>query len=372
MQVRRLLVAALLTGFPPGAMAVVPATFDAAVQELGRSWLIDNGGIGLTVGVYVDGQKHFYNFGTTRLDGDRLPTKDTVYEIGGVAKTMAGQLLARAVVEGRAALEDDVTRYLDEKYPNFMRADEPIRLVHLANMTSQLVDNIPDVTQVRPVPGVPLSVTRMAVYDKYTRAEMLRQLHAVAPRAKPGSDPGASNVAAMLLMIALEKIYGAPYDQLLASEIEKPLRMASGTRPDAKQLARGYTKDGEELPTYAAPMSWTTGALRYSAEDLLRYAAWQMAEKDASVKFAHHPTWSTPDKTESIGLYWLTGDSPQGRRVYFSGGTFGFVSVCDLYPDAHVAVVLLANKHTDHAQESLRALSVKMVALARPVSAPDP
>ena len=58
--------------------------------------------------------------------------------------------------------------------------------------------------------------------------------------------------------------------------------------------------------------------------------------------------------------------------MYFSGGTFGFVSVCDLYPDAHVAVVLLANKHTDHAQESLRALSVKVVALARPPSAPDP
>jgi serine-type D-Ala-D-Ala carboxypeptidase/endopeptidase len=194
----------------------------------------------------------------------------------------------------------------------------------------------------------------------------------VAPRSKPGVAPGPSNVAAMLLMIALERIYGAPYDKLLASEIEKPLRMSSGTAPNEKQLARGYTKADEELPTYAAPMSWTTGALRYSAEDLLRYAAWQMAEKDASVKLAHQPTWSTPDKAESIGLYWLTGNSPQGRRVYYSGETFGFVSVCDLYPEARVAVVLLANKHADHAQESLRAISAKIVALARPASAPNP
>jgi serine-type D-Ala-D-Ala carboxypeptidase/endopeptidase len=369
MRKRRLFAAGIVTLFPLVSAAAVPATFDAAVQELGRSWLEDEAGIGLTIGVWDAGQKHFYDFGATRQDGNRVPTKDTVYEIGSVAKTMAAQLLARAVIEGRAALEDEVTKYLEGEYPGFTRDGEPIRLVHLANMTSQLVDNVPDLSQVRAVPGVPLATTRMAVFDRYTRAELLRQLRVVAPRGKPGIDPGQSNVAAMLLMVVLEKIYGTPYDKLLAREIEKPLRMASGTAPNAKQLARGYTRANDELPGYSAPMSWATGSLRYSADDLLKYAAWQMAEKDASVKLAHRPTWSTPDQKESIGLYWLTTGSPQGRRVYFSGGTFGFVSVCDLYPEAHVAVVLLANKQTDRAQETLRAMSAKIVALARPASA---
>jgi len=372
MQIRRSIAAGIVTFFPLVSAAAVPATFDAAVQELGRDWLIDNAGVGLSVGVYEDGQKHFYNFGSTRQDGNRLPTKDTVYEIGSVAKTMAGQLLARAVVEGRAALEDDAAKYLDGKYPNFTRDSEPIRLLHLANMTSQLVDNIPDVSQVRTVPGTPLAITRMGVFGKYTREQMLVQLHAVAPRATPGKDPGPSNVAAMLLMVILEKVYGAPFDQILTREIEKPLRMASGTAPNEQRLARGYTRDNEELPTYSAPMSWATGSLRYSAEDLLKYAAWQMSEKDASVKFAHRPTWSTPDQTESIALFWITRDSPQGRRVYFSGGTFGFASVCDLYPESRVAVVLLANKHTERAQDALRAMSAKIVALARPASAANP
>jgi CubicO group peptidase (beta-lactamase class C family) len=166
-------------------------------------------------------------------------------------------------------------------------------------------------------------------------------------------------------MVVLEKIYDMPYDKLLASEIEKPLRMASGTAPTEKLLARGYTEANEELPSYASPMSWATGSLRYSVDDLLKYAAWQMSEKDASVKFAHRPTWSTPDKGESVALYWLTGDSPHGRRVFFSGGTFGFSSVCDLYPEAHVAIVMLSNKNADRAQDTLRALSAKIVALAR-------
>src|SRR4051812_43878289 len=96
----RWLAAAIVTLFPLLAAAAVPEGFDAAVQALGRKWLLDNDGVGLTIGVYDDGQKHFINVGSTRLDGNRLPTKDTVYEIGSVAKTIAAQLLARAVVEG--------------------------------------------------------------------------------------------------------------------------------------------------------------------------------------------------------------------------------------------------------------------------------
>jgi len=357
-----------VAAFSLTAHAAVPAGFDAAAQALGRQWLLDNDGVGLTIGVYDDGQKHFFNFGATRLDGDRLPTKDTVYEIGSVAKTFAAQLLARAVIEGRAALDDDVTKYLDEKYPNFTKDGEPIRLLHLANMTSQLVDNIPDVTQVRLVESTPLAATKMMVYRKYTRVELLRQLHRIAPRAKPGGEPGQSNVAAMLLMVILERIYGEPFDKLLAREIEKPLRLSSGTAPIVKLLARGYSRAGEELPTFDAEMSWVTGSLRYGADDLLKYAAWQMMERDASVKLAHKPTWTAPNQTQAVALYWLTTGSPQGRRVYYSGGTYGFASVCDLYPESRIAVVLLSNKDADRAQETLRALSAKIVALARPAS----
>ncbi len=94
---------------PPWVAAADPvqpaaSAMDATVRELGRQWLERNDGIGLTVGIYDNGQRHFYNFGSTQLDGNRPPTKDTVYEIGSISKTLAGQFLARALVEGRASL----------------------------------------------------------------------------------------------------------------------------------------------------------------------------------------------------------------------------------------------------------------------------
>ena len=349
-----------------------PSSIDATVKDLARAWLDSSDGIGLSIGVYESGRRHFYNFGSTQLDGNKAPTKDTVYEIGSLAKTMTGQLLARALVEGRANLNDEATKYLDEHYDNLENGGERVRLLHLANMTSQLSDNIPDLSQVRLVPGEPLAATRLRVLGKYSRTEFLRQLHMVKPRRPPGNDPEHSNVASMLLGVVLEKIYGEPFDALLASEIEKPLHMGSGTNPPLKLLAKGYTKDNEELPSFVAPAQWASGALRYSTDDMLRFAMWQVVERDASVKLAHQPTWTTLDKRAAVAFYWIIEESPQGRRLRYSGGTYGFASVCDLYPERQVAVVLLANKAADGAQESLRALSAKIVELYAPGGAISP
>jgi len=354
-----------------GASAAVP---DDKVHELGRQWLADSGGVGLTVGVYDAGRSSFYNFGSTQLDGNRLPTKDTIYEIGSISKTFAGQLLARAVVEGRANLGDEVEKYLGAPYPNLANGTAKIRLLHLANLTSQLADNIPDQTQVRRVPGEPLSATRMKVFGRYTQAQFLQQLHRVAPRLPPGEDPGPSNVAAMLLGVVLEKIYGESFDVMLAREIEKPLRLGSGTRPDTKLLARGYTSANEVLPPFTAKITWPSVSLRYSADSLLRYATWQMVERDASVKLAHQPTWSTPDRQQSVALFWIVSQTPRGRRLHYSGGTYGFESLVELYPEAKFAIVALSNKEAAGAQGGLRALAAKIVDVLRPepVTSPTP
>ena len=348
--------------------AMEPTSADEQIREAGRAWLDDHAGIGLTIGVFKDGQRQYFNFGSTHVDGNRTPTKDTVYEIGGISKTLSAQILARAIIEGRAALNDEAAKYLAEPYPNLVNDGEPVRLVHLVSNTSQLVDNIPELSQLRAVPGEPLAVTRMRVAQAYTRKEFLRQLHHVAPRLTPGTQPAFSNVGSMLLGVVLEKIHGESFDRILAREIEKPLRMASGTMPPVKLLAQGHTADNQALPTFGAQMQFPADTLRYSADDLLKYAAWQMVERDASVKLAHKPTWSSPDGRAAMGFSWVLGTSPYGRRIVSTGATYGFASLCELYPDAKIAVVLLVNKSAAGAQEDLRALSARIISLLRPSS----
>ncbi len=46
--------------------------------------------------------------------------------------------------------------------------------------------------------------------------------------------------------------------------------------------------------------------------------------------------------------------------------------MCDLYPEAGIAIVLLSNKAADGAQESLRALSANIAELVAPVELKAP
>jgi CubicO group peptidase (beta-lactamase class C family) len=318
------ILACVLVGALAGAMAgsslAAPSPgADPAIREAGRAWVSDNAGIGLTIGIYDHGRREYFNFGVSQIDGNHLPTPDTVYEIGSLSKTFAGQLLARAVVEGRVTLEDEVAAYLDGPYPNLENGGRKVLLRHLVSSTSQLIDNIPDLTQVRAVPGEPLAVTHMRVFERYSREQFLLQLGRVMPRRPPGDEPAYSNVGGMVLGVALEKIYGEPFERILAREIEKPMRMASGTAPPAKLLARGHTAAGEPVPPFTAPLQFATLSLRYSAKDLLTYATWQLLERDASTKLAHRPTWSTPDGRQGVGFFWILGESPQGAAPVARG-----------------------------------------------------
>jgi serine-type D-Ala-D-Ala carboxypeptidase/endopeptidase len=137
--------------------------------------------------------------------------------------------------------------------------------------------------------------------------------------------------------------------------------MASGAAPPIKLLTKGYTAANEELPPFGARMSLASASLRYSADDLLKFATYQALERDASTKLAHQPTWKTSDGRQAVGFYWLMFESPHGRRLQYSGATYGFTSVCDLYPDVKIAVVALANKAVKGGQETLRALSANIV-----------
>jgi CubicO group peptidase (beta-lactamase class C family) len=358
-----------LAGATHGAAA--PAT-DTAIREIARSWLQESDGVGISIGIYSAGQSRFFSAGVPRLDANKPTTQDTIYEIGSLSRVFSGQILARAIVEGRASPGDDVAKFLEEPYPNLENAGERVRLVHLSNRTSGLADNIPDLSQVRPVPGQTAAATQMRVLGAYSRGEFLRQLHRVKPQRRPGIEPGSSNVAHMLLGVVLEKIYGEAFATTLSREIEKPLRMASGAAPDPKRLATGYTSEGEALPPFESRMSLASSSLRYSATDLLRFASWQLVERDASVKLAHKPTWTSGDGRNALAYYWIVGESPHGRRLRVTGGTYGFEGLCELYPDAKLAIVILSNKAADGAQETLRALSARIVETLIPGAVTNP
>lgn len=324
-----------------------PVPVDALVRSAGAEYLAAEKGVGLSIGVVRDGKISTWHFGSIAKGGG-VPTDTTAYEIGSVAKTITGLLLARAVTAGKARLDDDVRNYLDGRYPALEFAGEPVRLLHLANMTSALPDNIPDLSALDPDPGRVQHARAMAAY---TKAQFLEELRGVSPKRKPGAEVAHSNVAAQLLIYAIERIYGMSYDALLVREIEAPLGFAASVG------ATGYGADGIE----AAMLPRSSFGYRYSTADMLRYAKLQLDETDPAVALSHRGSWFTLDRKTWVALNWIGTELPGGGRQYrTSGGTWGFSSAMLLYPERRLGIVLLANNAGDTAQRRLSDIAVRI------------
>jgi serine-type D-Ala-D-Ala carboxypeptidase/endopeptidase len=196
--------------------------------------------------------------------------------------------------------------------------------------------------------------------DVYTKRDFLRDLHAVKIVERPGNNPGHSNAAAELLGFAIENVYGASFEDLVVRFIEKPLEMQSGAASANRPRAKGYNDQNAE----AAP-SGSAAGLRYSTADMVKYVAHELDEQDQDVALSHRSTWETLDKQQSIGFFWIASKADGGRRLRYSGGTRGFSSFCDLYPEQKVGVVLLANNSDAGAQDRLKAASERIIEAIR-------
>lgn len=329
-----------LSGVAKAAEAADPV--GSLVSEFVRAGRAD----GVSAAVVLGGRTRFHSAGVIARDARTPATERSVYEIGSISKTFTGLLLAHAIGEGKAAASDDVRRYLPPGYDNLERDGRPVRLIDLVDTTSALPDSLPDwrqaVGDAKPE-QIPFIAAKL-LYG-YTSRTLMADLRTASLVDTPGRTPRHSNVASQLVGIVLERLYGRPYEALLAQYIEKPLGMGSGVAaPPPALLALGYDPSGPATPALTAPVVRAAGGLRYSAADMARYLAAQLAARDPAIALTHRPAWGSPDST-AIGFHWVIAKTADSQ-IYLrhSGGTFGFSSYCDFYPGQGYGVVLLANR----------------------------
>ena len=97
-----------------------------------------------SIAVVYRGQEFIRHRGNMEAGRLSPPTDATLYEIGSLSKTMAGTLMANAVLERRLGLDDDVRKYLHGDYPNLQYKGDPIRIRHLLSHTSGLPNMLPE------------------------------------------------------------------------------------------------------------------------------------------------------------------------------------------------------------------------------------
>ncbi len=321
---------------------------DAAVHQAAAQYMAQPAAVGLSIALYQGGRQYFYNYGEVEKGTGRRPTANTYYNMGSVAKTFVGTLLAQAVLAKKVALTDDIRRYLPGQYPNLELAGRPVQLVDLVNHTSGLpsVAHVYNAATKARLDQLDLPA-RLAYYNRYSADSLLTDLHHMQLTAQPGTTYRYNNLGPLLLQLLLERVYQQPYEKLVTSYVKAHYGMRDTKRVLSATEQRRYATGYDERQLAQVPINytgyWGGTTLSSTPADLLRYAAANLAAREPAVRLAQQPTTTLPTGY-AVGLAWRLDTVAAGqRRVFHSGHFPGFNTWVALYPGQEVAVVLLVN-----------------------------
>lgn len=237
-------------------------------------------------------------------------------------------------------LNDDIRKYLYGNYPNLQYPNgDPIKLGYILAHTAQL----------------PNSFSEMWNQDR-TEVGFLQELKNIKLDTLRPFTYKYSNAGYQLLGYILEKCYGKSYESLVQQYISEPLKMyntgVSFAGSIQKNLSKGYNA-AHQVMHYLPVAFPAAGSMKSTAADMLSYLQYQLQDKDEAVKLTHRILYGNIDDNAhsfqwEVGKTWnwdyyLRGD----------GGTNGFRSLCVMYPDYGVGIILLSNETDDNVGRSL-------------------
>lgn len=329
---------------------------DSLIQHAIAIFMKDTSRVGVSAGVYHNGKTFTYSAGAIERGKQRKPASNTIYEIGSITKTLTGTLLAQAVADKKLKIDDDIRKYLEGSYPNLSYNGEPIKLFQLINHTSGLPFLLPDKKDLfqHPPDSIPYLIT--TIQSHYSKKQFFKDLHTVKLDTLPGVKFGYSNAGAQLLGYILENVYGMSYESLIKKYITIPEKMPDTklaySEKEKSKFAKGYNGKGRLMP-YNPVMIGAAGAINSTIPDMLNYIKFHLNESNPAIRLSHAPTFGDINSF-AIGLNWQMNKTSTGhRRIWQSGGSFGFASYCVLYPELNTGIVLLSNESDQTAQNAL-------------------
>jgi serine-type D-Ala-D-Ala carboxypeptidase/endopeptidase len=300
----------------------------------------------IVVGIYEGGRTRIIAMGASGVP-DRPLDGNTVFEIGSITKVFTSTLLADMVARGLVAYEDPVAKYLPSSVTVPSRNGKVITLLDLATQHSGL-PRLPD--NMKPAdPANP--------YADYTVEQMYEFLSRYQLPRDPGQTFEYSNLGVGLLGHALAQRAGTSYEALVTDRILQPLGMRD-TRitltPEMRpRVAKPYDAKGLPAKNWDLPTFAGAGALRSTANDMLRFAAAALgapgtpAAVGAALAEAQRPRRDLPGAAKSqIGLNWITAHAGPVEIVWHNGGTGGYRTFLGLDKAGQRAVIVLATSNS--------------------------
>ena len=311
---------------------------------------------GLAFGIVIDGELAYAKgFGVTSVASKTVPDADTVYRIGSITKSFTGLALLALRDDGVLQLDEPLAKWIPEAgqlvYPT--RDSRAITLRQLANHTSGL----PRMGRFEPENGPNEEV-------------VVKSLGTLALDAAPGTRWNYSNLAFSLLGIVIAHAARAPYHDVVAARILKPLGMTATAWDHAEvpadKLAPAHVPGPKGPTTNPKPARLGAadgaGGIYSSVRDMAKYVAFQLAAYPprsaedagtihrATVREAHSTGVAMRLQTEghvsatSYGYGWAKEQSCELDDVVGHNGAIdSYRSAIGFSPSRGVGVIALTN-----------------------------
>jgi len=298
-------------------------------------------GVGIVVGLVDEKEARIIRYGKLSRGSDRTVDGDTVFEIGSATKVFTALLLADAVERDEMKLDDPISKYLPPAVKVPARNGRQITLLDLATHTSGL-------------PRMPDNFTPSDAnnpYADYTVEQMYAFLSGYTLPRDIGATYEYSNLGAGLLGHVLSRKAGTNYEALVVQRICRPLGMTNTqiVLPPGlgARLAIGHNTAGKPVSNWDIPTLAGAGALRSTANDMLKFVAANLglAKSDLwpAMQLTQVPRHAAGSPDMQIGLCWHILNKFGTEAIWHNGGTGGYHSFIGFDKKKRRGVVVLSN-----------------------------
>jgi len=227
----------------------IRTTVNRAIKPI----MADNGIRGMAVGI-IDGDEHYlFNYGLTSAETGEPVTRDTLFELGSVSKTLTATLASYAQVSGYLSLSDPTSKFL----PALQKS--PFGNVSLLNLGTHTPG------------GLPLQVPD----NIGNNDQLMKYFKEWQPTYAPGTYRTYANPGIGTLGLIAAQSMGQDFDGLMERHLFRALGMKSTyiNVPAAKlpDYAQGYTKDGAPIRMARGVLSSEAYGVKTTAADMIRF-----------------------------------------------------------------------------------------------------
>lgn len=316
-----------------------------AMDDNAAILLKDSKAYSVSIGIVKDGKTYVKHYGEIDKGKNNQATNDTYFEIASVTKVMTGYLLAKAVLENKITLNDDIRKYLKGNYPNLAYNGIPIRIKDLISYQSAIPSIFPDDREIMKTFDDSITFRLNKLYKNYTKTQFIADLQSVQLDTVPGTKYLYSNPSLELTGMILENIYNKPFETLLKETIWSTLKMnhTKFSLNTGEHLANGYNTNHRLMPNFISNLWGGSGMKTKSTMgDLLKLLKFEL---DTNNKIVQESQRNISDRKDNwFGYFWDNiYVTENGKYCYKHGGAYGNQVLFSLFPDQNLGVCIIVN-----------------------------